>query len=286
MQWRIGEQTIDLSKSAQIMGIVNATPDSFSDGGLYHKTEDGLQHAITLAEQGAGILDIGGESTRPGAEEVSVNVEIDRVVPLIEKVKSERLSSVISVDTRKPEVAREALAAGAQIINDVSGFTDPGMVGLAAETSVGVVVMHMQGSPESMQESPAYDSVYDSVLSFLESRMGALVAAGVGEDRIVLDPGVGFGKTIDHNLELIARAGEMQKALGRPILLGVSRKSLFAALLDDTDIERRILPTAAVTSLAREAGVMIHRVHDVEPNLQALRMTKAILGAKDAASVT
>ncbi len=276
MQWRIGEHILDLSNRAQIMGIVNATPDSFSDGGLYHQTDDAFDHALALAEEGAGILDIGGESTRPGAEEVSIDAEIKRVIPLIQRLKDKALEQFISIDTRKPEVARQAVAAGATIINDVSGFVDPKMRELATQSQVGLIAMHMQGTPDNMQDRPAYDCVYDSVLSFLSRQLESLIAEGVSEERIILDPGVGFGKTLDHNLELIARAGELQCALGRPILLGVSRKSLFATLLGDTDMNRRVLPTAAVTSLAREAGVMLHRVHDVEANLQALRMTEAI----------
>lgn len=258
------------------MGIVNVTPDSFSDGGLFVSEEAALFQARKLIAEGAAIIDIGGESTRPGASNVEEAEEARRVLPHILRLRAEHPDLVLSVDTCKPGVARAAVAAGARIINDISGFRDPAMVGVAAETGAGVVVMHMQGTPRTMQQNPHYGNVIEEINAFFSGRHEALTAAGVAPEAIVYDPGIGFGKTLEHNLEILRDIARLSVE-GRPLLLGVSRKSFIGKLIGSDRIEDRNWPTVAITSHAREQGVLLHRVHQVGPNLEALRMTEAIL---------
>lgn len=259
------------------MGILNVTPDSFSDGGEFHALDAALRHAESMIEEGAGMIDVGGESTRPGAPEVEAREELQRVVPVIEGIRSANPSVCISVDTSKPEVASAALDAGAEIINDVTGFQDPEMIRLAAETGAGVVSMHMQGTPRTMQQAPAYEDVVREVREFFSDRYDELTKGGIAGEAIVFDPGIGFGKTLEHNLELL-RSLDKLGVSSRPVLLGVSRKSFIGRLLSSEALEDRSWPTVAITSYAREKGILLHRVHEVRANVEALRMTEAILG--------
>lgn len=258
------------------MGILNVTPDSFSDGGRHDHLESALDHARRMIAEGAAILDIGGESTRPGSLPVPADEEIRRVVPVIAKIR-EIWNGWISVDTAKAEVADSALLAGADVVNDVSGLrADPEMPAVCAAHQCGVVVMHMQGEPRTMQEAPHYEDVVREVVEFFDERMTTLRSAGIAEESLCFDPGIGFGKTLDHNLALLRALDKLSPA-GRPILLGVSRKSFIGMLLGDKDLTLRNWPTVAVTARAREMGVMLHRVHEVRPNVEALRMIEAIL---------
>lgn len=258
-----------------LMGIVNVTPDSFSDGGRFFDAEDALSQSLALVREGAAIVDIGGESTRPGSDAVSLDEEVRRVVPVVEAL-AERVGVPISVDTMKAEVARRALAAGAALINDVSALRyDEAMVDVVAESGRPVCLMHMKGEPKTMQDDPRYHDVVDEVLSFLEERMAFALARGVREEQIVLDPGIGFGKTVEHNLALLGRL-ERFTALGRPVLLGASRKRFLGAILGSTPAER-ITGTVATTVIGLLAGAHIFRVHDVRPNFEALRVTLAVL---------
>ena len=266
-----------LSERTHLMGIVNVTPDSFSDGGLFFDAEDALKQGISLAEEGADIIDIGGESTRPGAEPVDAAQEIARVVPVISALR-ERLGTPISIDTTKAEVARAALAAGADIVNDVSaGRFDPQMLPLASERGVPVVLMHMLGEPRTMQQDPRYDDVTAEVTGFLEERAQAAFVAGVARDKIVIDPGFGFGKTREHNLELLRNLRRLTD-LGYPVLAGTSRKSFIGATLD-LPVAERLEGTAATVALAVANGAAIVRVHDVGPMRRVASMVEAVLEA-------
>lgn len=276
-RWKCVDFQFDLSQRGEIMGILNVTPDSFSDGGKFNLFDDAISHAITMIDQGAAIIDVGGESTRPGAEEVPVGEEIDRTLPVVEELAGRFPEICLSIDTSKPEVGKAAIAAGARILNDVTGFRDPKMIELAAESAVGVVVMHMRGTPRTMQVNPAYGDVVESVNDFFRTRFAALTEAGVSPDSIVFDPGIGFGKSLDHNLELL-RSLERLGVAGRPLLLGVSRKSFIGKVLEVDDLSQRSWPTVAITAWTREKGVPLHRVHEVGPNLDALRMMEAMLG--------
>lgn len=276
MIWRCLDHTFDLSTRGEIMGIVNVTPDSFSDGGHFSSTEAAIAHALELTEAGAAIVDIGGESTRPGAAEVAEAEELDRVIPVIEGILQNKPDAIISIDTCKHAVALAAVRSGAKIINDVTGFRAPEMIAVAAETKAGLVAMHMQGTPRDMQKNPVYTDVVEEVIEYFQGRHRALLEAGVAPAAIVYDPGIGFGKTLDHNLELLRRLDQLVVA-DRPLLLGVSRKSFIGKLIGSDSIEDRNWPTVAITSHAREQGVPLHRVHEVKPNLEALRMTEAIL---------
>jgi len=277
MIWKTRRGELDLTHRAQVMGILNVTPDSFSDGGRHAGAETALEHARQMIAEGAEIIDVGGESTRPGAPEVSTEAEIARVVPVITALRRE-WEGLISIDTMKAAVAEAALVAGADIVNDVSGLVaDPALAGVCAASGCGVVVMHMQGVPRTMQLAPHYENVVAEVIGFFEERLETLVAAGIAREAICFDPGIGFGKNLDHNLELL-RALDRLGVGGRPVLLGVSRKSFIGKVLGTSDLTCREWPTVAITARAREQGVMLHRVHAVKPNAQALRMTEAILG--------
>lgn len=276
MHWKIGQQTLDLSRRGVVMGILNVTPDSFSDGGRHDAEDSALAHARTMIAEGAEIIDIGGESTRPGAAQVSGEVEISRILPVVRALRAE-WRGLISIDTWKAQVARAALAAGADIVNDVSGLTgDPEMEAVCRESGCGVVVMHRQGTPEVMQLAPRYDDVVREVQDFFQERLRTLTAAGIAGETLCFDPGIGFGKTVEHNLELL-RALDQLSPPGCPLLLGVSRKSFIGRVLESDRLEDRDWPTVALTAKAREMGVRLHRVHEVRPNLEALRMIEAIL---------
>jgi dihydropteroate synthase len=277
MKWRCSDHIFDLGIRGEIMGIVNVTPDSFSDGGHFDTVDTAVEQAEKLILEGAAIIDIGGESTRPGADEVGEGEELRRVLPAIEMLSKRYPGTVFSIDTCKPGVARAAVAAGARIINDVTGFRDPEMIAVAAGSGAGVVVMHMQGTPRTMQQAPVYDDLLGEIYAFFEERFEALTSAGVEPEAIVFDPGIGFGKTLEHNLEIL-RHLDRSPVAERPLLLGVSRKSFLGKLIGSDRLEDRHWPTVAITSHAREQGVPLHRVHEVKANLEALRMTEAILG--------
>ena len=257
------------------MGVVNVTPDSFSDGGEFLAPEDAIAHGTHLAADGAHILDVGGESTRPRAQPVDADEELRRVLPVIEGLAV--AGAEISIDTTKLEVARRAIGAGASIVNDVSAFRfEPQLAGLVAEAGVECCLMHMLGEPRTMQEDPRYDDVVDDVKAFLEERMEFATGAGVGEERIWLDPGIGFGKTVEHNLELLRRLDEIV-ALGRPVVVGTSRKSFLGKLTGKAEKER--LPgTIATNVVALERGARVFRVHDVAEVAEALAVAAATLG--------
>jgi dihydropteroate synthase len=258
----------------KLMGVVNVTPDSFSDGGRYLDAGAAVRHGEQLVGDGAAILDIGGESTRPGAEPVDQIEELRRVEPVVAGLAGR---ATISIDTSKAAVAQAAIEAGAKIVNDVTALqADPEMAALCADREVGVVLMHMPGSPRTMQDDPAYEDVVDEVRAFLAERTEAAVAAGIDEERIWLDPGIGFGKTLEHNLELLRRLGELRE-LGRPLVIGTSRKS-FIGKVDGSDVEDRIGGTIASSVLAAVEGADVLRVHDVSEMAQALRVAEAILG--------
>ena len=279
MIWRTRRRTFDLSDKALIMGVINTTPDSFSDGGAFAGPEAAIEHGLKLVAEGADILDIGGESTRPGAAPVSPDEELRRVIPVIEGLAA-RTDVALSIDTSKASVAQAAMAAGASIINDVTALDgDPGMAAVAAATEADVVLMHMRGNPRTMQQGPAYDDVAAEVADFLRARAEAAQAAGIARDRIALDPGIGFGKTVEHNLRLIAALPVLVQ-LGYPVLLGVSRKSFLSAAAGAQEIADREAPTIALTSLGRSLGARIFRVHAVAENVRALRVTEAVLAAR------
>jgi dihydropteroate synthase len=256
-----------------IMGVVNVTPDSFSDGGRYLDPRTAIGHGEQLAAEGAAILDVGGESTRPGADPVSEQEELRRVLPVVEGLAG---VARISIDTSKVAVAAAALDAGADYVNDVTAFrSDPGLAGLVAERGVDCCLMHMLGTPRTMQRDPRYGDVVSEVKAFLEARLAYAVGEGVAEERVMLDPGIGFGKTVEHNLELIRRLDEIV-AIGRPVVFGVSRKS-FLGKLTGREVGERAVATAAANVLALERGASIFRVHDVQETVDALTVAAATL---------
>jgi len=263
--------------SFAIMGVVNVTPDSFSDGGRFLDAAAAVAHGLELEAQGAAILDVGGESTRPGALAVPAREERARVVPVIEGLVAAGTGAQISIDTSKAEVARAALAAGATLVNDVTALrAAPELAAIVADAGAGVCLMHMLGEPRTMQDDPRYDDVVAEVKAFLSERLEFAVAAGIAEQRIVLDPGIGFGKTLAHNLELLARLGEIA-ALGRPVLIGTSRKS-FLGRLTGRQVDERLAATIATNVIAYERGARIFRVHDVAPVHDALTVAAATVG--------
>jgi dihydropteroate synthase len=261
----------------RIMGVVNVTPDSFSDGGEFLDRDAAIAQAARLAVEGADMLDVGGESTRPGSRGIGEAEERRRVVPVIAGVRAAGIAARISVDTSKAAVAAAALDAGADYVNDVTALRgDPDLAALVADRGAGVCLMHMLGSPRTMQDDPRYDDVVDTVKAFLEARMAAAVRAGIAEERIDLDPGIGFGKTVAHNLELIDRLGELV-ALGRPVVLGTSRKGFLGRITGREDPHARVAGTLATLVLGLERGATVFRVHDVAPARDALAVAAATL---------
>jgi len=271
-------RVLDLSRPC-VMGILNVTPDSFSDGGNFYGIDPALRRAERIVEEGADILDIGGESTRPGAMPVSVQEELDRVVPMIEALSS-RISLPISIDTSKPEVMRAAVDAGAAMINDVRALRRPGALEAAADTCVPVCLMHMQGEPGTMQAAPAYRDVVSEVRDFLRLRLDACIGVGITPDRVLLDPGFGFGKMLKHNLALLAGLADLC-ILGPPVLVGLSRKSMVGDLTGRS-VAGRLAGSLAAVTLAVERGARVVRVHDVAPTVDALRVAWAVPGLREA----
>ncbi|HEX4870236.1 MAG TPA: dihydropteroate synthase [Moraxellaceae bacterium] len=258
-----------------VMGILNVTPDSFSDGGRYQAVDAALAHARRMVEEGAAIIDVGAESTRPGAAPVSPQEELDRLLPVVERIAAE-LDVVISVDTSTPEVMREAAGRGAGLINDVRALGRPGALAAAAATGLPVCLMHMQGEPGSMQAAPHYDDVGAEVEAFLLARVAACRAAGIGPERLLLDPGFGFGKTLAHNLDLMLALPRLA-ALGHPLLVGVSRKSMLGALLGGAPVDQRLYAGVAAAAIAALKGARIIRVHDVKATCDAVAVAQALL---------
>jgi dihydropteroate synthase len=272
---RMGARTLAVGPEPAIVGIVNVTPDSFSDGGRCLSRSDAVAHARRLVEEGADVIDVGGESTRPGSDPVPEEEELSRVLPVIETLASQ-VDVPISIDTRHPRVAREAVAAGAGVINDVTGLQgDPEMAHVVAETGAAAVIMHMRGEPKTMQDHPHYDHLMADIGRYLRRGMQAAVDAGVPEDRLIVDPGIGFGKTLEHNLRVLARLGQL-RTLGRPILVGPSRKRFIGELSGVEMPSERVCGTAAACSLAVAAGALLLRVHDVRRVREALAVAAAI----------
>lgn len=276
MRWSGPGFTFTFPRPALVMGVVNVTPDSFSDGGLHLDPDRAADQAHRLVEEGADLVDIGGESTRPGAIAVAADEEARRVLPVIRRLAG-RIGVPISVDTRKTEVAREALGAGASIVNDIGASrSDPGLAALLASTGAGYVAMHMQGDPATMQSAPAYTDVVDEVRAFLAGQLRLLESRGVDPERVAIDPGIGFGKTVEHNLRLLRAVGDLT-GLGRPILIGVSRKSFLGRVVG-ADVPDRLAAGLACTLWAARSGAAIFRTHDVAATVQALRMQEAMQG--------
>jgi len=268
---RLGQRTL-------IMGVLNVTPDSFSDGGRFLDLDNAVAHAERMAEEGADIIDVGGESSRPGADPVDEEEEKRRVIPVIEEI-IRRIDLPISIDTYKPSVAKEAIDSGAAIINDITALRDPEMMDLAAERKVGVVLMHMKGTPKTMQISPEYDDLISEIYSFLDERIEAALQGGIDRDRIMIDPGIGFGKRYEDNLEILRRLREF-KSLGCPILIGTSRKSFIGKALGDLPVEERLEGTAATVAISIANGADVVRVHDVKQMKRVATMTDAICRLK------
>ncbi len=274
----VGDRKLTFGDRCYIMGVVNVTPDSFSDGGDFFERPRAVEHGLELAEAGADIVDIGGESTRPGADPVPTEEELQRVLPVIEGLADET-DALLSIDTTKADVAREALEAGADLVNDISGFGfDPNMPEVVAEADVPCILMHIQGTPETMQEDISYDDVVDDVADYFETRIELAVEAGIDEDKIILDPGIGFGKTVKQNYRLIRELSNFCE-LGRPLLLGTSRKSSIGAIIDEPPKER-VWGTAATVACGLWAGADIVRVHDVEEMWDVVRVTEAVAGMR------
>ncbi len=275
-----GRYRLDISGDAfrpLVMGILNVTPDSFSDGGRFDALELAISHAEQMIADGVDIIDIGGESTRPGAPPVSPEEELHRVMPVIYALRD--CGKPLSVDTRRPLVMREALAAGADMINDIEGFREPASLAAVSETDCAICIMHMQGQPQSMQQSPHYDDVLAEVRDFLRARAADAVAAGVARERICVDPGYGFGKTADHNLRLLAWQAELQREIGLPLLAGLSRKSTIGQITGKP-VERRMAGSLGAALVAAEHGARIIRVHDVAETVDALKVWDAARRAR------
>ncbi len=275
--WRLGERAFDCSERTLVMGILNVTPDSFSDGGRFLDRAAAVAHATRMVDDGADILDVGGESTRPGSKAVSADEELDRVRPVIERLAELHPAIPISIDTRKASVAAEALGAGAAIVNDVSGGTDPEMFDVVRERDAAIVLMHMRGEPATMQEAPRYEDVVGEVHEYLRQRIEAAELAGIDPERIAIDPGIGFGKDLEHNLELMRRVDALLD-LGRPVLVGPSRKRFLGTILDVPEDDRVEGTIGAVVWLVSR-GAHLARVHDVREVVRAVRVADAIARA-------
>ena len=275
--WQLARERWQLPPAGAVMGILNVTPDSFSDGGLHADVETAVAHARRLLAEGADIIDIGGESTRPGSAEVPVQEEIRRVMPVIERLRAEFPEARLSIDTRHAAVACAALQAGVDVVNDITGLADPAMRRVCAEQPCGVVIMHMQGEPRTMQQSPQYADVVAEVRAFFEERVAQAVADGIEMSRLCLDPGIGFGKTTEHNLSLI-RELESLRIGSLPLLMALSRKRFMGALLGDAELPKKSpLPTVTMSLLSADRGADLHRVHDVAALKQALTLRAALL---------
>jgi dihydropteroate synthase len=274
--WRAGTHEIRCGERTLVMGILNVTPDSFSDGGQFLDPARAVEHGLRMVEDGADLVDVGGESTRPGSDPVPANEERDRVLPVIERL-AESTSVPISVDTMKPEVAADAIKAGASIVNDVSGARDPAMLQVVRDSDAGLVLMHMLGEPKTMQSEPHYDDVVREVHAYLRERELAAIGAGITKDRLCVDPGIGFGKTADHNLTLLKHCFAFRD-LGVPVLFGTSRKAFLGHLLE-AEPGDRLEGTIATTVWLASRGVHIVRVHDVRETTRALRVVEAIRSA-------
>lgn len=274
MIWQTRRKKIDVTRGGILMGILNVTPDSFSDGGRHRGLEQAVAHALEMERQGASIIDIGGESTRPGSEPVPVDDELERVLPVLRSLR-DRTEALLSVDTRHPEVARQALEHGADIINDIEGLASAEMAELCAASGCGVVVMHMKGEPRTMQQQPRYENVVREVRDYFESRYADLTRRGIAAEQICWDPGIGFGKDLKHNLALIAHLSQLEVA-GRPILLALSRKRTLSHILGDDALGRSPLATAVMTAYGHRSGARMHRVHDVAECAQALTLYQAV----------
>ena len=278
MIWKTSKREFDLSSRGLVMGILNLTPDSFSDGGRFLDPEIAVAHALRMEAEGAEIIDLGGESTRPGSEAVPEALEMERVVPVIERL-SGRLNAAISIDTRKAAVARAALERGAEIVNDISAMRDdPAMAETVAAFGAGVVLMHMSGTPRTMQEAPQYGDLVSEVRDFFLQSWEHALGSGIDPRQIAFDPGIGFGKTVEHNLLLLRHLADLG-IRDRPLLLGVSRKSFLSKLTTCLTVEERLWPTVALTSIGCERGARVFRVHEVRPNVEALRVTEAVMRA-------
>ncbi len=267
-------KTLTLGTNTHVMGILNVTPDSFSDGGNYLDVQQAIVHAETMVAEGATLIDIGGESSRPGASPVSVNEELARVLPVV-RALADTVDVLLSVDTYKAEVARRALEAGAHVVNDITALCgDPDMAATVAEMEAGVVLMHMKGTPRTMQQFPEYNDVVNEVCTWLKKKIQNAEAQGIVPERIIVDPGIGFGKTTKHNLELLKRLSEF-RALKKPLLIGTSRKSFIGNILE-VPVTERVEGTAATVCWAIAHGADIVRVHDVKANVRAAQMTDAL----------
>ena len=271
----LGQKTLDLSSRTHLMGVLNVTPDSFSDGGRFLKLEEAVKQGLKLAEEGADIIDIGGESTRPGSEPVTIEEELRRIMPVIEEL-TKRIQVPISIDTYKSKIAKEVLDSGASMVNDISGLRfDPEMKKVIAEYDVPVVLMHIQGTPRNMQENPKYDNLIEDIKSYLNQSISMAEEAGIGEDKIIIDPGIGFGKTLDDNLKILKNLREF-KSLGKPVMIGVSRKSFIGKILD-LPTDERLEGSLAALAIAVINGANILRVHDVKESKRVAKLVDAIL---------
>jgi dihydropteroate synthase len=274
--WKFAGRVLDLRARPLIMGVLNVTPDSFSDGGKFFQRERAVTHGLAMIEDGAQIIDVGGESTRPGAGEVNASEEINRVVPVIANLRAGGVE-LISIDTAKASVARAALDAGASIVNDVTGGrADEGMMSLIAQRRAGFIIMHMQGTPRTMQNAPHYEDVVGEIRDFFRQQYARAIESGLHPMAIAFDPGIGFGKTLKHNLKLL-RCLEELRVDDRPLVVGVSRKSFLARVVGSAELEDRIAPSVALSALLCERGANVLRVHDVKPNVAALRITEALV---------
>jgi dihydropteroate synthase len=273
--WRIGERVCDVSRRGLIMGVLNVTPDSFSDGGEFFALETAIERGLAMAVEGAHIIDVGGESTRPGSEPLPAQEELRRVIPVIESLRA-KIDVPISIDTSKADVARAAIEAGASIVNDVTGGRgDERMLPLVAQSKSALIIMHMQGIPKTMQIQPRYTDVVEEISEFFRQQYGRAIGLNIDPMAIAFDPGIGFGKTLEHNLELLAQL-ERLRVHDRPLVVGVSRKSFLGKLIGSSEIRDRLVPGVALTSLLRARGGDVFRVHDVKENVFALRVTEAI----------
>jgi len=274
--WKIGDRVFDVSQQGLIMGVLNVTPDSFSDAGEFFSAERAIEHGLRMAAEGAHIIDIGGESTRPGAESVAAEEELRRVVPVIERLRA-KTDVVISIDTSKTQVARTAVQVGASIVNDVTGGRDDKkMMPLIAETKSAFIIVHMQGTPRTMQIEPRYADVVSEIADFFRQQYARAIGYSIDPMAIAFDPGIGFGKMLEHNIELLAQL-EQLRVHDRPLAVGVSCKSFLSKLIGSPAMNDRLAPAVALTSLLRARGADVFRVHDVKENVSALRVTEAIL---------